>query len=106
MSNGSDVAIKRAAAEIVQEFFLSRLLDPHKMQGLIRDHEAFARKIAGMLKQRAPADTQELLSPAGKKDAYPNVLVTYFYFPLWLAWFDPTLIFPFDVNVRSYRAQR
>ena len=67
------------------------------------DQQAFAKKVEDILKKRRPAEVPELLKPRRRKDAYSNVIITYFGFPAWLARFDPGLIRPLAVNITSYR---
>jgi hypothetical protein len=106
MPDEADRQIQRSRAQIGQELIFSGLVQSGNLFDALRDHEAFAKKVVGILKKRRPADVHDLLNPRPKKDAYPNVAVTYLYFPLWLARFDPGLIRDLDVNINSYRYQR
>jgi hypothetical protein len=62
--------------------------------------------VVALLNKRRPLEVGDLLTPKPRKDAYPNVEIVYFYFPLWLDRFDPGLIFDLVVNINSYRFQR
>jgi len=70
------------------------------------DQQAFSERVTAILKKQRPVDMRELLNPQLIKDAYPNVIISYFGFPTWLARFDPKLIRPLDININSYRYQR
>jgi hypothetical protein len=106
MADESVTQIQQTIAQLGQEMISSGLIQPANLISAMREHEAFAKRVVAIVKKQRPADLRDLLYPTPKKDAYPNVAVTYFYFPLWLARFDPGLIRDLAVNISSYRHQR
>jgi hypothetical protein len=98
--------IRQATQQLGRVLLFSGLVKPQDMLAAMREHEAFAGKIVAILNRQRPADVADLLTPQPRKDAYPNVAIVYFYFPLWLARFDPGLILDLAVNINSYRYQR
>jgi hypothetical protein len=106
MPDESVTQIQQIIAQLGQEMISSGLIKPGNLIIAMREHEAFAKKVVAIVKKQRPADLHDLLYPTSRKDAYQNVAVIYFYFPLWLARFDPGLTRDLAVNINSYRYQR